>query len=56
MMRVMVLIMMMMTTMIPMMPDTMTVMVARFPRRESPRRNLPARKVFYLSVVTVTKR
>ena len=55
--RVMVLLMMMMP-MILMMPGTMTVTVVMIcpSRREFPRRNLPARKVFSLSVVSIAKR
>ena len=54
----MVLLMTMTMMMIPMMPDTMTVTVVTISPsgREFPRRNLPARKVFLLSVVPVAKR
>ena len=48
----------MMTMMIPMIPGTMTVTVVTISPsgREFPQRNLPARKVFSLSVVSVVKR
>ena len=54
----MVLMMMMMTMMILMMPGAMTVTVVMISPsgREFPRRNLPARKLFYLYVVSVAKR